>query len=122
MRIAKKIGCVGLLSGFIIFVGAVAYLPSNGGQVPPGQTQEQFVQQQNAMIVASTPFTIMSASLGIICAYALCLGLTHYRDEMQMYSQGAKPLAALPALPLGNKPKKSILKSVRIYPEPVVIH
>jgi hypothetical protein len=116
MRIAKKIGCLGLFSGFIVFVGAVAYLPSNGGQVPPGQTQEQFVQQQNAMIVASLPFTIMSASLGIICAYALCLGLTHYRDEMQMYSQGAKPLSDLP------KPKKSILKSARIYPEPVIIH
>jgi hypothetical protein len=116
MSTAKKIGCVGLLSGFIIFVGAVAYLPSNGGQVPPGQTQEQFVQQQNAMIVASIPFTIMSASLGMICAYALCLGLTHYRDEMRMYSDRPRPL------PLGNKPKKSILKSVRIYPEPVVIH
>ena len=116
MRIAKKIGCAGLFSGFIVFVGAVAYLPANGGQVPPGQTQEQFVQQQNAMIVASIPFTIMSASLGIICAYALCLGLTHYRDEMRMFSQGVKPLPPLPPLPLGNKPKKSILKSVRIYP------
>ena len=122
MSIVKKVGCAGLLSGFIVFVGAVFYLPANGGQVPAGQTQEQFVQQQNAMIVASTPFTIMSASLGIICAYALCLGITHYRDEMRMYSQNARPLPALPPLPLGNKPKKSILKSVRIYPEPVVIH
>jgi len=119
MNTAKKVGCAGLLSGFIIFVGAVVYLPSNGGQVPAGQTQEQFVQQQNAMIVVSTPFTIMSASLGMICAYALCLGLTHYRDEMRMYSQNARPLPPLPAIP---KPKKSILKSVRIYPEPVVIH
>jgi hypothetical protein len=117
MNTAKKIGCLGLFSGFIVFVGAVAYLPSNGGQVPPGQTQEQFVQQQNAMIVASLPFTIMSASLGIICAYALCLGLTHYRDEMRMFSQGVRPI------PKENpKPKKSILKSVRIYPEPVIIH
>jgi len=119
MSIVKKIGCAGLFSGFIVFVGAVLYLPSNGGQVPPGQTQEQFVQQQNAMVVASTPFTIMSASLGIICAYALCLGITHYRDEMRMYSEVVRPLAALPAIP---KPKKSILKSARIYPEPVAIH
>jgi hypothetical protein len=59
----------------------------------------------------------MSASLGIICAYALCLGLTHYRDEMRMFSQGVRPI------PKENpKPKKSILKSVRIYPEPVIIH
>jgi hypothetical protein len=119
MSIVKKIGCLGLFSGFIIFVGAVVYLPANGGQIPPGQTQEEFVKQQNAMVVASTPFTIMSASLGIICAYALCLGLTHYRDEMRMFSQGVRPLAALPAIP---KPKKSILKSARIYPEPVAIH
>ena len=117
MNTAKKISCLGLFSGFIIFVGAVVYLPANGGQIPPGQTQEQFVQQQNAMVVASTPFTIMSASLGIICAYALCLGLTHYRDEMRMFSQGVRPI------PKENpKPKKSILKSARIYPEPVAIH
>ena len=117
MNTAKKIGCVGLLSGFIIFVGAVVYLPANGGQIPPGQTQEQFVQQQNAMVVASTPFTIMSAGLGMICVYALCLGITHYRDEMRMFSQNVRPVVKETP-----KPKKSILKSVRIYPEPVAIH
>ena len=117
MSIVKKIGCAGLFSGFIVFVGAVLYLPANGGQIPPGQTQEEFVQRQNAMIVASTPFTIMSASLGIICAYALCLGITHYRDEMRMFSQKVRPI------PKENpNPKKSILKSARIYPEPVAIH
>jgi len=110
MNIAKKIGCLGLFSGFIVFVGAVVYLPGNGGQIPPGQTQEQFAQQQNAMVASSIPFTIMSASLGIICAYAICLGLTHYRDEMRMFSQKVRPLDPSP------KPKKSILKSVRIYP------
>jgi hypothetical protein len=117
MSIVKKIGCAGLFSGFIVFVGAVLYLPASGGQIPPGQTQEEFVKQQNAMIVASIPFTIMSASLGIICAYALFLGLTHYRDEMRMYSEVVRPI------PKENpKPKKSILKSARIYPEPVAIH
>ena len=111
MNTAKKIGCLGLFSGFIVFVGAVVYLPENGGQIPPGQTQEEFVKQQNAMVVASTPFTIMSASLGIICAYAICLGLTHYRDEMRVYSQKVRPI------PKENpNPKKSILKSARIYP------
>lgn len=111
MNTAKKIGCLGLFSGFIVFVGAVVYLPANGGQIPPGQTQEEFVKQQNAMVVASTPFTIMSASLGIICAYAVCLGLTHYRDEMRMFSQKVRPIAKETP-----KPNKSILKSVRIYP------
>lgn len=111
MSIVKKIGCAGIFSGFIVFVGAVLYLPANGGQIPPGQTQEEFVKQQNAMIVASTPFTIMSASLGIICAYALCLGLTHYRDEMRMFSQNVRPVVKETP-----NPKKSILKSVRIYP------
>ena len=111
MNTAKKIGCLGLFSGFIVFVGAVVYLPANGGQIPPGQTQEEFVKQQNAMVVASTPFTIMSASLGIICAYAICLGLTHYRDEMRMFSQKVRPI-----LKENPKPKKSILKSARIYP------
>ena len=117
MSTAKKIGCAGLFSGFIVFVGAVAYLPSNGGQVPPGQTQEEFVKQQNAMVASSTPFIIMSASLGIICAYALCLGLTHYRDEMRMYSEVVRPIPKETP-----KPKKYILKSARIYPEPVAIH
>ena len=112
MNTAKKIGCAGLLSGFIIFVGAVVYLPANGGQIPPGQTQEQFVQQQNAMVVSSTPFTIMSASLGFICVYALCLGITHYRDEMRMFSQNVRPVVKETP-----KPKKSILKSARIYPD-----
>lgn len=112
MNTAKKIGCLGLFSGFIVFVGAVVYLPANGGQIPPGQTQEEFVKQQNAMVVASTPFTIMSASLGIICVYALFLGITHYRDEMRMFSQKVRPI------PKENpKPKKSILKSARIYPQ-----
>ena len=111
MNTAKKIGCLGLFSGFIVFVGAVVYLPANGGQIPPGQTQEEFVKQQNAMIVASTPFTIMSASLGLICAYVLCLGLTHYRDEMRMFSQKVRPIPKETP-----NPKKSILKSVRIYP------
>ena len=110
MNTAKKIGCLGLFSGFIVFVGAVVYLPSNGGQIPPGQTQEQFAQQQNAMVASSIPFTIMSASLGMICFYALCLGITHYRDEMRMYSQNVRPLDPSP------KPKKSILKSARISP------
>ena len=110
MNTAKKIGCLGLFSGFIVFVGAVVYLPGNGGQIPPGQTQEQFAQQQNAMVASSIPFTIMSASLGVICVYALCLGITHYRDEMRMYSQNVRPLPSSP------KPKKSILKSVRISP------
>lgn len=117
MSIVKKIGCAGLFSGFIVFVGAVFYLPANGGQIPPGQTQEEFVQQQNAMVASSIPFTIMSASLGIICAYALCLGITHYRDEMRMYSQNVRPV-----LKETPKPKKSILKSARISPEPVAIH
>ena len=111
MSIVKKIGCAGLFSGFIVFVGAVFYLPANGGQIPPGQTQEEFVQRQNAMIVASTPFTIMSASLGLICAYVLCLGLIHYRDEMRMFSQKVRPIPKETP-----NPKKSILKSVRIYP------
>jgi len=110
MNTAKKIGCLGLFSGFIVFVGAVVYLPANGGQIPPGQTQEQFAQQQNAMVASSIPFTIMSASLGIICAYAICIGLTHYRDEMRMFSQKVRPLDPSP------KPKKSILKSARISP------
>ena len=111
MNTAKKIGCLGLFSGFIVFVGAVVYLPANGGQIPPGQTQEEFVKQQNAMVVASTPFTIMSASLGIICVYALFLGITHYRDEMRMFSQKVRPI-----LKENPKPKKSILKSARISP------
>jgi hypothetical protein len=110
MNTAKKIGCLGLFSGFIIFVGAIFNLPASGGQIPPGQTQDQFTQQQNAMVASSTPFTIMSVSLGIICAYALCLGLTHYRDEMRMFSDTPRPLSFSP------KPKKSILKSARIYP------
>ena len=110
MNTAKKIGCLGLFSGFIVFVVAVVYLPANGGQIPPGQTQEQFAQQQNAMVASSIPFTIMSASLGIICAYAICIGLTHYRDEMRMFSQKVRPLDPSP------KPKKSILKSARISP------
>jgi hypothetical protein len=114
MNTAKKIGFVGLFSGLIVFVGAVLNLPGNGGQVPPGQTQEEFVKQQNAMIASSIPFTIMSAGLGMICVYALCLGLTHYRDEMQMYSQSIRPIPKETP-----KPKKSILKSARIYPDPL---
>lgn len=114
MNTAKKIGCLGLFSGFIIFIGAVLNLPANGGQIPPGQTQEQFTQQQNAIIVASTPFTIMSVSLGVICVYALCLGLTNYRDEMRMYSQKVRPIQKETP-----KPKKAILKSARISPEPL---
>ena len=114
MNTAKKIGCLGLFSGFIVFVGAVVYLPANGGQIPPGQTQEQFTQQQNAMVASSIPFTIMSVSLGMICVYALCLGITHYRDEMRMYSQNVRPVVKETP-----KPKKSILKSARIYPGPL---
>jgi len=100
MNVIKLALIICILGGAAVFVtGMITMPPSNGGAVPINQTQEQYNQEQQAVLIQSSGFK-MAISGSAISIFAICL-LVYYRmkEDEEFFRQENRRMQIVPLAP-----------------------